>query len=119
VNNMGPFPFTGTPYKSFIVFLPSPAPGGGGSALRRPQLQTPIPGATINLMNKAIVTYASLDEMKDAEMREWQALPAHERLRAAAEMTHSCGLANEGTLTGCCPNSKNSCPSSTPEKLDI
>ena len=38
-------------------------------------------------MNKAIVTYASLDEMKDAELREWRALPAHERLRAVAEMT--------------------------------
>jgi hypothetical protein len=23
-------------------------------------------------MNKAIVTYASLDEMKDAELREWR-----------------------------------------------
>jgi hypothetical protein len=38
-------------------------------------------------MNKAIVTYASLDEMKDAELREWQALPAYERLRAVGEMT--------------------------------
>jgi len=38
-------------------------------------------------MNKAILTYASLDEMKAAELREWRALPAHERLRAVAEMT--------------------------------
>ncbi len=38
-------------------------------------------------MNKAIVTYNSFDEMKAAELREWQALPAHERLRAVAEMT--------------------------------
>ena len=52
-----------------------------------PRLQTPIPGATIKLMNKAIVTYTSLDEMKAEEFREWRALPAHERLRAAAELT--------------------------------
>jgi len=50
-------------------------------------LQTTIPNATNETMNKAIVTYASLDEMKDAELREWQALPAYERLRAVGEMT--------------------------------
>jgi hypothetical protein len=47
-------------------------------------LQTPIPDATNNLMNKAIVTYASLDEMKDAELREWRALPA--RTNACAQL---------------------------------
>jgi len=46
-----------------------------------------MPNATNNPMNKAIVTYASLDDMKDAELRQWQALPAYERLRAVAEMT--------------------------------
>jgi len=38
-------------------------------------------------MNKAILTYASLDEIKAAELREWRALPAHERLCEVAEMT--------------------------------
>ena len=38
-------------------------------------------------MNKAIVTYTSLEEMKAAEILEWQAVPAHERLRAVAELT--------------------------------
>ena len=38
-------------------------------------------------MNKVIVTYTSLDEMKAAELLEWQALPAHERLRAVSELT--------------------------------
>ncbi len=38
-------------------------------------------------MDKSIATYASLDEMKAAELREWQALPAHERLRAVSELT--------------------------------
>jgi hypothetical protein len=50
-------------------------------------LQTIIPGATNEAMNKAVVTYTSLDEMKDKEFREWRALPAHERLRAVAELT--------------------------------
>jgi len=45
------------------------------------------PSATNDMMNKAIVTYTSLDEMKAEEFREWRALPAHERLRAAAELT--------------------------------
>ena len=39
------------------------------------------------MMNKSIVAYASLDEMKAAELREWRALPAHERLRAVSELT--------------------------------
>jgi hypothetical protein len=40
-------------------------------------------------MNKAIVTYTNLNEMKTAELQEWQALPAHERLRAVAELTRA------------------------------
>ena len=44
-------------------------------------------GATNEAMNKAIVTYASLEEMKAEELREWRALPPHERLRAVAEIT--------------------------------
>lgn len=39
------------------------------------------------MMDKTITTFASLEDMKAAELREWQALPAHERLRAVAEMT--------------------------------
>jgi hypothetical protein len=50
-------------------------------------LQTTIPGATNEAMDKTIRTFSSLDEMKAAELREWQALPAYERLRAVAEMT--------------------------------
>ena len=38
-------------------------------------------------MDKTITTFASLDEIKAAELQEWQALPGHERLRAVAEMT--------------------------------
>ena len=38
-------------------------------------------------MNKAIVTYASLDGMKAAELLDWRALHAHERRRALAELT--------------------------------
>ena len=38
-------------------------------------------------MNKAIATYASLEEMKAEELREWRALPPHERLRTVAEIT--------------------------------
>ncbi len=43
--------------------------------------------ATNETMNKAIATYASLEEMKAAELREWRALPPHERLRAVAEIS--------------------------------
>jgi hypothetical protein len=39
------------------------------------------------MMNKSIAVYSSLEEMKAAELREWQALPAHERLRAVSELT--------------------------------
>ena len=38
-------------------------------------------------MDKTITIYTSFEDMKAAELREWQALPAHERLRAVAEMT--------------------------------
>lgn len=38
-------------------------------------------------MDKTITIYASVHEMKAAELREWQLLPPHERLRAAFELT--------------------------------
>jgi len=38
-------------------------------------------------MNKTITTYESLDELKTAELREWQALPTHERLQAVSQLT--------------------------------
>ena len=38
-------------------------------------------------MDKTITVYTSFEEMKAAELREWQVLPAHVRLRAVAEMT--------------------------------
>ena len=38
-------------------------------------------------MDKTITVYTSFEEMKAAELREWQALPPHVRLRAVAEMT--------------------------------
>jgi hypothetical protein len=46
-----------------------------------------MPGATNSIMNKAIAVYSSLEEMKAAELREWQALPAGDRLRAVSELT--------------------------------
>jgi hypothetical protein len=57
-----------------------------------------MPNATNESMNNAIVTYASLDEMKAAELREWQALPAPERLRAVAEMTLAAWRMKEPSL---------------------
>lgn len=57
-----------------------------------------MPGATIKLMNKTIVTYASLNEMKDAELRDWQAQPAHERLRAVSEMTLAAYRMKDGAV---------------------
>ena len=74
-----------------VVILSAATPLGGGAEskdllLTCRRLQTLIPGATNRTMNKAIVTYNSFDEMKDAELRDWQALPAHERMRAVAEM---------------------------------
>jgi hypothetical protein len=38
-------------------------------------------------MDKVITTFASFEEMKAAELREWQALPPEERLRAVSELT--------------------------------
>ena len=38
-------------------------------------------------MDKAITIFDSLEEMKADELRQWQSLPAHERLRAASELT--------------------------------
>jgi len=38
-------------------------------------------------MDKAITTFESMEELKAAELREWQSLPAHERLRAVSELT--------------------------------
>jgi hypothetical protein len=38
-------------------------------------------------MDKAIRKYASLDEMKADEYREWQQLPGYERLNAAAALS--------------------------------
>ncbi len=70
----------------FTFVIPCP-PWRAGDLLFLHRLQTLMSGATIKRMNKAIVTYNSFDEMKAAELREWQALPAHERLRAVAEMT--------------------------------
>jgi len=37
-------------------------------------------------MDKTIRKYASFEEMKADEYREWQALPCHERLRAITEL---------------------------------
>ena len=38
-------------------------------------------------MDKSIRKYASFDEMKADEYRDWQELPAHERMNAVAEMS--------------------------------
>jgi hypothetical protein len=38
-------------------------------------------------VDKSIRKYSSLDEMKADEYREWQKLPAHERMRAVAELS--------------------------------
>ena len=38
-------------------------------------------------MDKAITRFESLEELKDEELRQWQALPAHERLRVTSELT--------------------------------
>ncbi len=51
------------------------------------ELQTFAPSATTEAMDKTITTYTSLQDMKAAELREWQDLPAHERLRAVSELT--------------------------------
>jgi len=38
-------------------------------------------------MDKVIRKYASFDALKADEYRDWQELPAHERMRAVAEIT--------------------------------
>ncbi len=38
-------------------------------------------------MDKVIRKYSSLDALKDDEYRDWQQLPAHERMKAVAEIT--------------------------------
>jgi hypothetical protein len=38
-------------------------------------------------VNKTITIFDTLEELKTAELREWQSLPAHERLHAASELT--------------------------------
>jgi hypothetical protein len=38
-------------------------------------------------VDKTITIFDSLEELKAAELRDWQSLPAHERLRAASELT--------------------------------
>ena len=43
--------------------------------------------ATTWRMDKTISRYASLDEMKADEYRDWQQLPVHERMNAVAEIT--------------------------------
>jgi hypothetical protein len=50
-------------------------------------LQNRPPGATNESMDKAISTYTTLDQMKSDEYRDWQELPAHERMSAVAELT--------------------------------
>jgi hypothetical protein len=38
-------------------------------------------------VDKTITIFDSLDELKTAELRDWQSLPAHQRLRAVSELT--------------------------------
>ena len=38
-------------------------------------------------MDKTIPVFSSFDEMKAAELREWQLLPDYERLRMVSELT--------------------------------
>lgn len=40
-------------------------------------------------MDKTIVVFASFDAMKAAALREWQSLPAHQRLGAVSELTRA------------------------------
>jgi antitoxin ParD1/3/4 len=46
-----------------------------------------MPGLEANRMDKTLRKYSSFDAMKDAEYREWQALPASVRLDAAGELS--------------------------------
>ena len=50
-------------------------------------LQSEPEDATNVPIDKTITVYSSLDEMKAVEHRQWQDLPAHERLRAVSELT--------------------------------
>ena len=38
-------------------------------------------------MHKDITVFSNFDEMKAAELREWQLLPDYERIRAVSELT--------------------------------
>lgn len=38
-------------------------------------------------MDKTITVFSSFDEMKAAELREWQLLPDYERLRMVSKLT--------------------------------
>jgi len=38
-------------------------------------------------MDKAITIFDSFEALKADELRQWQSLPAHERLRATSELT--------------------------------
>jgi hypothetical protein len=49
-------------------------------------------------MDKTIRTYASLDEMKAAEYRDWHRRPPHERMEAVKEITLAAYQMKELTL---------------------
>ena len=49
-------------------------------------------------MDKTIRRYTSLDEMKADEYREWQELPAHERIDAISEITLAAYQMKDPTL---------------------
>jgi hypothetical protein len=38
-------------------------------------------------VDKTIAIFDSLEELKAAELRDWQSVPAHERLQAVSELT--------------------------------
>ena len=38
-------------------------------------------------MDKTITVFASFEQMKEAELREWQLLPDYERLRMVSDLT--------------------------------
>ena len=40
-----------------------------------------------NTVDKTITAFESFEDLKDEELRQWQSLPAHERLRATSELT--------------------------------
>jgi len=61
-------------------------------------LQNQPPGATNERMDKAITSYTSLDGMKADEYRDWQELPAHERMSAVADLTLAAYRMREPTL---------------------